>query len=105
MPQNFSPYFSYDFPFYIGNTINSWNNKLDFDWEIGNSKPNFSYDTGITVGIPFGRNQINLTATQSIKQDSEYAKFGDELYFVESTSLSIPLVLAVAWPEYYKFLI
>lgn len=85
--------FSYDFPFYIGNTINSWNNKLDFDWEIGNSKPNFSYDTGITVGIPFGRNQINLTATQSIKQDSEYAKFGDELYFAESTSLSIPLVL------------
>lgn len=85
--------YAYDYPFDIGITQNSWNNDFTFNWTIGSDSPEFSYDTGITVGIPFKNNKINFSLTQSIVKENDYAQYGDSLYFTEKAAVSMPLTL------------
>ena len=84
---------SYDYPFNVGFTEDTWENDFSFDWEIGEAKPEFSYDTGVTVGIPFGNNRLNINFTQSIVRENDYESCGDDLYFVEKAGMSMPLTL------------
>lgn len=85
--------YAYDYPFDIGITQNSWNNDFTFNWTIGSDSPEFSYDTGITVGIPFKHNKINFSLTQSVVKENDYAQYGDSLYFTEKAAVSMPLTL------------
>ena len=85
--------FSYAYPFNLGVTENTWTNSFRFDWTIGESHPEFRYDTGVNVGIPFGNNRLNVNFTQSIVRENDYIAAGDELYFVENAGMSIPLTL------------
>ncbi|MBB5218439.1 hypothetical protein DYE49_05145 [Treponema rectale] len=87
--------FDYDYPFSIGKTEETWSNDFSFSWQIGEDKPEFSYETGITVAVPFGNyhNKLEFNFTQSVNRDASYLDFGDEFYFVESASVSTPMVL------------
>ncbi|MCR5217222.1 hypothetical protein [Treponema sp.] len=87
--------FDYDYPFTIGNTEETWSNDFSFSWQIGEDKPEFSYDTGITVAVPFGNyhNKLEFNFTQSVIRDASYLEFGDEFYFKEKASVSVPMVL------------
>ncbi len=87
--------FDYELPFNVGITRNSWSHDFSFDWEIGKSKPEFSYATGLTVGIPFAQNTLNLNFTQSIVRNDDYEELGDDLYLVEAGSISLPLTIGL----------
>lgn len=101
-PKDFSKVFTgfnfdYTYPFLINKTQSYWSNDFTFKWQIGEAKPDFSYDTGLTVSIPYGNyyNKIELNFTQSIIRDSSYLEFGDELYFVEKASIASPFILGI----------
>ena len=85
--------FSYDYPFSYWITNDVWSNSFTFDWEIGEDKPEFSVKTGLTIGFPVGQHELDLTFEQGMKRDASYIDFGDELYFTESATLSMPFVL------------
>ena len=84
--------FDYDLPFEVGVTENTWSNDFEFKWQIDAEEPEFSYETGITVGIPFGGlHKLQLSFTQAINKDLDYEKYGDGLYFVETARVALPL--------------
>lgn len=92
----FTPGFNidYNYPFNIGITKNHWNNLIDLRWCTEKSKPNVTFTSGITVGVPFGKakqHEIDFTAKQSIIRDTDYLKYDDEFYFVEYGEIAIPL--------------
>ncbi len=85
--------FEYDFPFNIGITEDTWSNDLAFNWEIGNHLPEYDYETGIKVSVPLGQSmhKLQMTFTQSIAENFDYAKYGDEFYFTENAKIYLPL--------------
>ena len=85
-----------ELPFSMGKTQNSWFNAVNFAWTIGDSSPSFNFRSGINVGIPVGKkkNILNFNFTQSVVHDFHYKKYDDELYFIESGSVSLPLTIA-----------
>lgn len=84
--------FDYVYPFSIGITQNNWSNDFGFSWMIGDV-PEFSYSTGITMGIPFGSNMLQARVIQSIRRENDYQAAGDELFFTEAAGLYLPLTL------------
>ncbi len=84
--------FDYTFPFSLGITQDSWSNEFEFNWLIGDT-PEFSFNTGVTVGIPFGHNMLQVNVKQGIRRENDYVKYGDEFFFTESGGLSLPLTL------------
>lgn len=94
--------FDYELPFNVWALENSWSNEFSFSWNIGTdaegklNAPNLSYTTGLTVGVPFGfNNKVNLSMKQSVIRNNDYIKYGDEFYFVEGASASLPLTIGV----------
>ncbi|MBR6153709.1 MAG: hypothetical protein IKQ43_04675 [Treponema sp.] len=85
--------FSYDFPFSIGITEDTWTNDFSLDWKVGNSAPDFSFSTGINAAIPFGRNHLIAGFTQSFTRKDSYKDFDDSFYFTEGFNLSLPLTI------------
>ena len=85
--------FSYEYPFNIGITENTWSNDFSLDWTLGDSRPELRYDTGVTVGIPFGNNKLNVSFTQSLVRENDYEPYDDTFYFVENAGMSMPLTL------------
>lgn len=85
--------FSYDFPFSIGITEDTWTNSFSLDWTIGNSAPDLSFSTGIITAIPFGRNYLKASFIQSLARKESYKEFGDTFYFTEKFGLSLPLTI------------
>ena len=85
--------FSYDFPFSIGITEDTWTNDFSIDWTVGNSAPDFDFTTGIETAIPFGRNFLRASFKQSFKRKEDYMNYGDSLFFTEYFSLSLPLTI------------
>lgn len=86
--------FDYDYPFKAGIFDSSWNNKLSFDWTMGEKKPEFSYKTGFTFELPFKNYSLKLDLQQSISQNFDYTEYNDELYYTEFAKFSIPLKVA-----------
>ncbi|MGN0730009.1 hypothetical protein [Treponema sp.] len=82
--------FSYDYPFDIGITENTWSNSFEFKWTVDESNPEYSYATGITVAVPIGEHKIKFNFTQSIVKDLDYEKYDDDLYFIEDATISVP---------------
>ena len=85
--------FSYNFPFSLGITQDTWTNRFSLDWTIGNPAPNLSYSTGIETAIPFGNNFLITTFTQSLTLKDSYKDYGDSFYFTEYFGLSLPLTI------------
>ena len=82
--------FSYDYPFDIGITENTWSNSFDFNWTIGDNAPEYDYTTGIAVIVPIGQHKIKFEFSQSIIKNLDYEKYDDALYFVEDATISLP---------------
>lgn len=109
----FTPGFNinYNYPFYIGKTKNHWDTLLDFRWCTEKDFPNVIYTTGVTVGVPFGKDgkhEVDFTARQSIMRDTDYLKFHDEFYFIEYGEIAVPLnigSIGLSTPVYYKPLV
>lgn len=101
----------YKYPFYWKKTKNHWDNQLDLRWCIEKKQPNLFYSTGLTFGIPFGKNEqheIDFTIKQSIIRNTDYSKHDDEFYFIEYGEIAIPLTIAhigLSTPVIYKPLI
>src|SRR5574344_182936 len=87
--------FDYDYPFQIFTLQNTWNNDFSFNWTLGNSKPEFSYKTGLTVNIPLGQHYLEASFKQSIIREEDYEPYGDELYAVEAAKISLPLTIGL----------
>ncbi len=97
-PQNFSLVtlglnFDYTYPFSVFETEDEWSNEASFSWLLGSNRPDFSYITGLTVGLPFGKNSLKFYAKQGILADTDYESYDDYLYFKENVGVKLPLVL------------
>lgn len=85
--------FQYDYPFDIGITENTWSNSLEFSWTIGDSSPEYDFQTGITVAVPIGLHKVQFSVSQSVVKDLDYEKYGDDLYFAEEAGISVPFFI------------
>lgn len=85
--------FSYDFPFDIGITQDTWENSLDFSWTIGEGSPEFDYTTGFVFSVPVGLHKVQFTVEQSFVRDNDYEKYGDEFYFAEYAKIAVPFFI------------
>ena len=86
--------FSYDYPFKLGPFKASWNNAFDIDYTFGKSKPEFDVSTGLSFTLPFDMFSLCISFTQSIARDFDQTQYGDELYFTETASVSLPVILS-----------
>lgn len=86
--------FSYDYPFKAGPFDSSWNNSFGIDMTLGETIPEFSYETGFTFELPFDTYSIKLDLTEGIYRDMDYEEYGDELYFKTDATFSLPLKIA-----------
>ena len=85
---------SYDLPFKFWITEDTWTN--DFSISYSNSDGlEFSFETGLDVALPFGLNKLKLSFVQGLIKDSEYKEYGDDLYNVESVTMSLPLTVTM----------
>ncbi len=101
---------SYDYPFKMGSFKSSWNNSLSFSYTFGKDAPEFNVTTGFTFILPFDTFSISLDLKQSVIRNFDYKKYGDDLYFVEGATLSIPIILQkidnwgnVTWSPYVSY--
>ncbi|MBP5443175.1 MAG: hypothetical protein J6Y60_08035 [Treponema sp.] len=85
--------FSYDYPFSIGITEDTWTNDFSLDWTVGDDAPDFSFTTGIESSLPFGRNFLRASFKQSISRKESYKQYGDSVYFTENFGISLPLTI------------
>lgn len=84
---------SYDYPFNIKKTQETWSNSLDLDWTLGSGMPEFDYSTGLTVSVPVKSHKIVFSAKQSFIRNTRYSKYDDDFYYVEYGSISMPFVI------------
>ena len=101
---------SYDYPFKLWKLDSKWKNSFSFDYTIGKSKPEFSYETGFIFELPLDRLTIKLELTQGIDRNFDYTEYGDELYMTEGAKLSLPYKVAsidnfddVTWGPYVSY--
>lgn len=87
--------FDYDYPFKTGPLLNTWSNDFEFSWTVGDSSPEFNYETGLSFSLPLGRHFLTLSLSQSIIRDEDYKVFNDSLYAVEKTNLSMPITIGM----------
>lgn len=97
-PENFSKVtagfdFTYTYPFSLGKTKNEWDNAFSFSWLLDSNEPEFSARSGITVGIPLGRHELDVKFAQLAARKNEYAPYGDQLYFTEEGGIFLPLTV------------
>lgn len=86
--------FSYSLPFTLGSTRNKWINDAKLSWtNSADFGLEYNARTGLVVGIPFGRNMLNLTLVQGAVRDTDYIDFGDSTYFSEQFDIDAPIVL------------
>ncbi len=100
---SFGIYGGYSYPFAIGSVDSSWNNKLGLSYTVGHSAPSVDFSTGLGFYYPITDIlAFNLSCTQGIVYDQDYESYGDEFYFSESASFSMPLTL-VSTPNFGNF--
>lgn len=102
--------FDYSYPFKLWKLDSKWNNDFSFDWTIGRTTPEYSFNTGLTFSLPFKNFSVELDIAQGIIKDFEYEKYGDSLYFTENATLSLPYKVGlisdyfdVTWTPYISY--
>jgi hypothetical protein len=87
-------------PFNAWGTNASWSFNTGIEWPIG-EKPYITFNSGIIFSIPFDRMSIDIGVTQGItafeRDDDDAIYQGDELYFTEKVSLSMPFVITTIY--------
>lgn len=86
--------FGFSIPFQFYSLPASWNNDLSFSYTIGNSQLDMSIREGIGFAIPvYDITSVCLSFDQYYIQDSDYKAYGDDKYFKEKISLSLPFTI------------
>ena len=100
----------YDYPFKLWKIDTKWKNSFDFAYTLGKSKPEFSYETGFIFEIPVGDFSLKLDLTQGIARNFDYTEYGDELFYTENATFSLPYKIAkidsfgdVNWGPYVSY--
>lgn len=101
----------YDYPFKMWRIDSKWKNDFSLDYTLGKSKPEFSYETGFVFKLPVTTAlSVQLELTQAATRDFDYTEYGDELYFTEGATLSLPYIIAkidtfddVTWSPYISY--
>ncbi len=85
--------FDYSLPFQIKKFQNTWDNEFSFKWTLGHSKPEYSYNTGLTFIYPFKKTSLKLELHEMFTRNEDYLVYGDSVYFTNKEKLSyiIPL--------------
>ncbi len=103
---------SFETPFQLGTLDASWNNNLDFSYTFGDSTPEWSVDSGLSLTKKFDRFSVVATANQIFARDFDYDEedvngktvyYGDGTYFGEKLGLSIPITIQEidSWGKIY----
>ncbi|MDR2897259.1 MAG: hypothetical protein LBU99_00480 [Spirochaetaceae bacterium] len=83
-------------PFNAWGANASWIFNTGIEWPIGEN-PYISFNTGLLFSIPFNSMSIDIGITQGLtafqRDDENRLYLGDELYFTEKASLSMPFVI------------
>lgn len=85
--------FDFSIPFAIGIFDAQWNNEADISYTIGDSKPEFSFSTGLDFSYAFKYVTLILEAKQSVAMEADYRDIGDEIYATEYLKFSAPITL------------
>jgi len=100
----------YDYPFKLWRLDSKWKNDFSISYTIGEVKPEFSYETGFIFELPFNDISLKLDLTQGISRNFDYTEYGDELYFIDGATLSMPYKVAkidnfgnVVWSPYISY--
>ena len=91
----FGIYGSYNYPFKLGIFDSSWNNSLRFDYTLGDSMPSANFSSGL--GFSYQLTDVvgvGASVTQGFVFDPDYKNYGDDFYFSENASFSVPFTLA-----------
>ena len=90
----FGVYGSYSYPFSIGKVNSAWNNIFRFDYTVGEDVPSVGYSTGLSFRYKLtSLLALNASITQGMDYGSNYKIYGDQFYFTESASFSLPVTL------------
>ena len=84
---------SYNYPFSFFSYDATWTNDDSVTYTIGDSSPEWSLNTGFSFSIPLKRCSLDFSASQGFCRDFDYQKYGDDIYFKDSTSVSLPIVI------------
>lgn len=86
---------SYDYPFEIGMTKDTWSNDFSLDWTWGSSKPEFNYNTGLSFSVPIDIHSINFSFNHAFIRNDDYEAYNDAMYSSEIASISLPLTIGM----------
>lgn len=107
-PESFKTGFSTDFgiPFKMGKLDTVWDNSIDFSYTFGDSSPEWDFETGLKMALPFDKYSLIFNVRQSFIKNFDYEgewkgtgeyqtyyEYNDSLYFVENVGFSIPIVI------------
>lgn len=90
---------SYDHPFKAGIFDFTWVNDYGLSYTVGEHSPQWDAKTGLEIALPLDNLSLILEMYQYFFRDSDYADYGDELYFKEDVRFSTPLSVA-SLPNY-----
>lgn len=107
----FGTNFDYDYPFKAGPFNATWNNTDTISYTLGDSSPEFSLETGITLELPLDDDfSFKMQFTQDATHDYDYEKYDDAMYYTEAVKLSLPVRLTtidnwgkVLWTPYVSY--
>lgn len=83
----------FSIPFQLGVLDAQWNNDISAAYKFGDSKPFFSFSTGLDLAYAFKYVALQLEAEQSFDIDPSYKEAGDEFYATEYLKFSAPVTL------------
>lgn len=92
----------FDTPFKLGAFNAVWTNAHEISYTIGSSTPEWNFQTGLELELPFDRFSLCLDVYQSFIRDLDYEDddingvpihYGDGTYFTEDAKFSVPIVL------------
>ena len=85
--------FDFSIPFAIGPADAQWSNDISADYKFGDTRPSFSFSTGLDLSYAFKYVVLQLEADQAFDIDPDYREAGDEFYAKEYLKLSAPVTL------------
>lgn len=85
--------FDYDYPFKAGIFNATWVNSYSIDYTFGEDLPDWSGKTGLKFELPKTGISYILELYQKVSYSGSYKSYGDQLYFTEYATFSMPITL------------
>lgn len=86
--------FIFDFPFKLFLLDATWTNDYAISYTVGHSSPEWTAATGLNFFVPLGTlTRLNFSFTQKFTRNFDYKKYGDDIYFTELATMSLPVTI------------